>query len=71
MKACSYLLAAAVLTMTLANCTTPQQHPTRATQQRPRPIESGYDDPDMVMLAQNVERRGGRMNIGFYQGWRD
>jgi hypothetical protein len=70
MKACSHLLAAVMITMTLANCTTPQR-PTRATQQRPRPIESGYDDPDMVMLAQNVERRGGRFNIGFYQGWRD
>jgi hypothetical protein len=69
MKACSYLLAAAALTMTLANCTTPQ-HPTRATQQRPRPIESGYDDPDMVMLAQHTEKRRGNFNIGFYQGWR-
>ncbi|HSI61552.1 MAG TPA: hypothetical protein VLE43_00500 [Candidatus Saccharimonadia bacterium] len=68
MKACSYLLAAAAL-MTLANCTAPQ-HPARATQQRPRPIESGYSDPDLVMLAQNVERRGGRFNVGFYQGWR-
>ena len=71
MKACSYLLTAAMIMMTLANCTTTQQHPTRATQQRPRPIESGYDDPDLVMLAQHTERRGGRMNIGFYQGWRD
>lgn len=69
MKACSYLLAAAVITMTLANCTAPQ-HPTRATQKRSHPIESGYDDPDLVMLAQHTESRRGRFNIGFYQGWR-
>jgi hypothetical protein len=69
MKACSYLLATAVLTMTLANCTTPQL-PTRATEQRPRPVESGYNDPDLVMLAQHTESRRKNFNIGFYQGWR-
>jgi hypothetical protein len=68
MKACSYLLAAAAMIL-LANCTTPQ-HPTRATQQRPRPTGSGYSDPDLVMLAQHTESRRGRMNIGFYSGWR-
>lgn len=68
MKAFRIALPLALLLSSVVSCKT-LPHPTRVNPHKQDHRESSYEDPDLVLLAQNAQSGRRTANLGYSKGW--